>query len=181
MNQDALRQIVFDALDLSDELRNECADAVVAALTRNAEPVAGSEKVIIINGRKYRKFIPYPEAVEDGTLRCIRCGQIDEPEYHDDALCAASATPPVAQTGTVRPTEWYPLALRFVRATTPAYDMDLPSFERFVEKIEAIANLPGEGATAPSQEHYYSKAESAYDEGDAGRALSAPTVEGEGL
>ena len=101
MNQDALRQIVFDALDLSDELRNECADAVVAALTRNAEPVAGSEKVIIINGRKYRKFIPYPEAVEDGTLRCIRCGQIDEPEYHDDALCAASATPPVAPTGAV--------------------------------------------------------------------------------
>jgi hypothetical protein len=91
---------------------------------------------------------------------------------------ALSATPPVAPTGTVRPTEWYPLALRFVRATTPAYDMDLPSFERFVEKIEAIANLPGEGATAPSQEHYYSKAESAYDEGDAGRALSAPTVEG---
>lgn len=42
---------------------------------------------IKIGSQTYRKFICYPEEVDDGTLRCIRCGQIDEPEYHDDSLC----------------------------------------------------------------------------------------------
>lgn len=46
---------------------------------------------IVIGGREYSKFIPYPKAVRDGTLRCIACGQIDEPEYHDSNLC-----PPLA-------------------------------------------------------------------------------------
>lgn len=37
---------------------------------------------IIIDGRELTRFIPYPKAVRDGTVRCIQCGQIDEPEYH---------------------------------------------------------------------------------------------------
>lgn len=45
-----------------------------------------SEK-IIIDGRSYAKFIPFPRQIRDGTLRCIGCGQIDEPAYHDDSLC----------------------------------------------------------------------------------------------
>lgn len=46
-----------------------------------------------IGGRTYRKFIRYPEKVRDGTVRCIACGQIDEPEYHDAELCQAARTP----------------------------------------------------------------------------------------
>ncbi|MGI2031965.1 hypothetical protein ACRQ1B_06185 [Rhizobium panacihumi] len=46
------------------------------------------ELEIEIDGRWYRKFIHYPKFVNDGTLRCIACGQIDEPEYHDDDTCA---------------------------------------------------------------------------------------------
>lgn len=40
------------------------------------------ERYIQIGNRKYRRFIPYPNRVRDGTVRCITCGQIDEPEYH---------------------------------------------------------------------------------------------------
>lgn len=52
-----------------------------------------SEQMIDIDGRQYRKFIRFPEEVDDGTLRCIRCGQIDEEEFHDDDLCVTAATP----------------------------------------------------------------------------------------
>lgn len=45
------------------------------------------EPTITIGGQTYRKFIPYPAPVDDDTLRCIACGQIDEPEYHDPKLC----------------------------------------------------------------------------------------------
>lgn len=55
---------------------------------------------IEIDGRTYRKFIRYPHPVRDGTVRCIRCGQIDEPEYHDDALCLAALPP------SRRPSRW---------------------------------------------------------------------------
>lgn len=42
---------------------------------------------IEFGGRTYRRFIPYPGPVKDGSLRCIDCGQIDEPFAHDDELC----------------------------------------------------------------------------------------------
>lgn len=42
---------------------------------------------IIIGGKQYSKFIPYPKAVRDGTVRCISCGQIDEEPYHEACLC----------------------------------------------------------------------------------------------
>ncbi len=42
---------------------------------------------ITIGSRQYSKFIRYPKQVRDGTVRCICCGQIDEPGYHDDSLC----------------------------------------------------------------------------------------------
>lgn len=45
-----------------------------------------SEK-IDIGGRAYQRLIPYPATVSDGTLRCIRCGQIDEEPWHDRELC----------------------------------------------------------------------------------------------
>lgn len=51
-------------------------------------PAAG--EMIEIDGEKYRKFIRYPEEVTDGTLRCIRCGQIDEDGFHDDDICRAA-------------------------------------------------------------------------------------------
>jgi hypothetical protein len=34
-----------------------------------------------------RKIIPYPGPVNDGTVRCIACGQIDEEDWHDPYLC----------------------------------------------------------------------------------------------
>lgn len=47
-------------------------------------------ETITIGRRTYRKFIPYPQEVKDGTARCFVCGQIDEPDYHDAALCPAT-------------------------------------------------------------------------------------------
>jgi len=55
-----LRQIIFDALDLSDELRNECTDAVVAAISaldRTTLPAAEGWKPThqhVKRGSKYR-------------------------------------------------------------------------------------------------------------------------------
>ena len=37
---------------------------------------------ITIGRREYSRFIRHPKQVRDGTVRCIACGQIDEPEYH---------------------------------------------------------------------------------------------------
>jgi hypothetical protein len=48
---------------------------------------------ITIGGREYTKFIMWPKKVRDGTFRCIRCGQIDEEEYHDPRLCPAGCRP----------------------------------------------------------------------------------------
>lgn len=56
----------------------------------SAEQVKRAAQTITIGGRGYMKFIPYPMPVLDGTVRCFRCGQIDEPAYHDDAICRAS-------------------------------------------------------------------------------------------
>ena len=42
---------------------------------------------IQIGRKSYRKFLPYPSNVDDGTSRCIACGQIDEDGWHDSALC----------------------------------------------------------------------------------------------
>jgi len=50
-------------------------------------------ETIMIGGRTYRRFIPMPAPVLDGTLRCFACGQIDEPAYHDDARCPATKDP----------------------------------------------------------------------------------------
>lgn len=37
---------------------------------------------VTIGHREYTRFLPYPKAVRDGTVRCFECGQIDEPEFH---------------------------------------------------------------------------------------------------
>lgn len=59
---------------------------------------------ITIGSKTYRRFIPYPEPVRDGTLRCISCGQIDGADdsekhlnLHDDARCPAVAPVGAAQ------------------------------------------------------------------------------------
>lgn len=46
------------------------------------------EQYVEVDGVQYRKFILYPEPVNDGTSRCISCGQIDDERYHDDAFCS---------------------------------------------------------------------------------------------
>lgn len=51
-------------------------------------------EMIKIGDREYRKFIPFPEVITDGTHRCIRCGQIDEEDYHDHDLCVAAFDKP---------------------------------------------------------------------------------------
>lgn len=44
-------------------------------------------EMVEVGGKIYRKFIRYPEEILDDTLRCIRCGQIDEDGIHDMAIC----------------------------------------------------------------------------------------------
>ena len=39
-------------------------------------------ETITVGGRTFSRFIRHPKAVRDGTVRCISCGQIDEPQYH---------------------------------------------------------------------------------------------------
>lgn len=52
-----------------------------------------ARETINVNGKVYRKFIPYPETVRDGTARCWACGQIDEPGYHVPWFCPAMMGP----------------------------------------------------------------------------------------
>ena len=59
-----------------------------------ADEAATDQQTVEFGGRTYRKFIHPAEVVGDGTVRCWTCGQIDEPEAHDDALCPATATTP---------------------------------------------------------------------------------------
>lgn len=42
---------------------------------------------ITVGSREYVQFIPHPQAVRDGTVRCLACGQIDEDGFHDKAFC----------------------------------------------------------------------------------------------
>lgn len=46
-------------------------------------------EMVEFEGRLVRRFVSYPEPVTDGTIRCGVCGQLDEFEHHDDAMCAA--------------------------------------------------------------------------------------------
>jgi len=41
------------------------------------------------HGKQVRRFVSYPEPITDGTMRCGVCGQLDDEEFHDDAICAA--------------------------------------------------------------------------------------------
>jgi hypothetical protein len=52
---------------------------------------------IEINGRTYRRFIPHPQVVDDGTVRCIFCGQIDDDPWHDMKLCLDRPAPEMAK------------------------------------------------------------------------------------
>lgn len=56
------------------------------------EPGSSEEEMIEVDGRSYRRFIPYPGPVEDGTSRCFQCGQIDEPPWHDSEICRTRRT-----------------------------------------------------------------------------------------
>ena len=47
------------------------------------------EMIELPGGRKVRRFIPYPQNVNDGTPRCIACGQIDDEPWHDMETCLA--------------------------------------------------------------------------------------------
>lgn len=48
-----------------------------------------SAEMISYDGRQVRRFVSYPEPVTDGTIRCGVCGQLDEPEFHDEEICIA--------------------------------------------------------------------------------------------
>lgn len=65
----------------------------------NAMIDAALSTTVIMDGRAYRKFIAFPGPVDDGTLRCISCGQIDEEEFHDPAFCPACPPTPSASGG----------------------------------------------------------------------------------
>lgn len=46
-------------------------------------------KTVLFAGRRYARFIPYPQEITDDTVRCFFCGQIDEPEVHIMSACPA--------------------------------------------------------------------------------------------
>ena len=48
-------------------------------------------KTIKVGSRRFRRFIQWPKEVTDDTCRCIRCGQIDEPELHIKQACIDAA------------------------------------------------------------------------------------------
>lgn len=52
---------------------------------------------IMLGNRQVSRFITWPKQVRDRTLRCIACGQIDEPEYHtmtcEEAIAHQEPTP----------------------------------------------------------------------------------------
>lgn len=52
-----------------------------------------SGKIRIGGGRTVRRFIEPGKPVRDGTVRCMGCGQIDEPSCHDNALCPLTSGP----------------------------------------------------------------------------------------
>ena len=41
------------------------------------------------HGRRVRRFVSHPEPITDDTIRCGVCGQLDDEELHDDAICAS--------------------------------------------------------------------------------------------
>jgi hypothetical protein len=59
------------------------------AQVRAAQPVS---EFVDVGGRSVRRFIPHSMTVDDGTVRCIGCGQIDEDGYHDLDLHAGAMT-----------------------------------------------------------------------------------------
>lgn len=72
---------------------------------------------IKIGNRTVRRIIAPGLPVRDGTVRCFACGQIDEPEYHDNAQCPATkatAAPTIYTTlraaNAARQAEWDPAA-----------------------------------------------------------------------
>lgn len=51
--------------------------------------MSGPSEMLRYKGRQIRRFVSYPEPVLDGTIRCGVCGQLDDEEFHDEALCTA--------------------------------------------------------------------------------------------
>jgi hypothetical protein len=45
-------------------------------------------RFVQIGGRNFRRIIAHPKPVNDGTCRCIQCGQIDDEPWHDSEICA---------------------------------------------------------------------------------------------
>lgn len=65
--------------------RNVLAEAELRACRDRREKAS---KTVVIGRQKVKRFLPL-NAPDDGTLRCISCGQIDDEPWHDPALCPA--------------------------------------------------------------------------------------------
>lgn len=44
-------------------------------------------KFVNVGGRRFKRFWPLNRAVTDDSVRCIFCGQIDEPDVHEMTAC----------------------------------------------------------------------------------------------
>lgn len=97
------------------------------------------EDEIVIGGRKYRRFLD-PRGVQhpfdDGTLRCIRCGQIDDEPYHDSDLCRSDIW-----QGVVRQVAEYDLP-----EPTLDHPDDIAAQNAFL--LKGVYGEPGKGKTA---------------------------------
>ena len=61
---------------------------------------AAASKTVMFFARRVKRFAAHDHR-DDGTLRCFACGQIDEPEWHDDSLCFAVCSMPRTAAETV--------------------------------------------------------------------------------
>lgn len=62
----------------------------ITALGRRTFLHYASRQKITVGLAQYQRMIFYPAEVTDGTVRCFACGQIDEPDIHDMAICLAA-------------------------------------------------------------------------------------------
>lgn len=62
----------------------------ITLLGKNAFILSAKNQRISIGRRTVKRMVHYPEGVDDGTYRCITCGQIDDEPYHMAHVCQAA-------------------------------------------------------------------------------------------
>lgn len=56
-------------------------------MTDEASRVGGADDTIDLGSKKVLRFHPLHKRIRDNVPRCISCGQIDEPDFHEAEWC----------------------------------------------------------------------------------------------